>query len=561
LLGRRSGGTDDDFVVSARGWSAVVAWHFGDLWEIAAESVPTAPALAQGERTVSWADFDRHANALARSLVEAGAKHDDKVAIYLYNSPEYLETCFACFKAALVPVNTNYRYADSELVYLWDNADAVAVVFHGAFVEHVEHVRERVPKVHTWLWVDDGTGPCPSWAASYESTIAEGDAERLVPPWGRGDDDLLMIYTGGTTGQPKGVMWRHDDVVRGIIGASAERFRGPADYDVIRASITRPGRVTLPACPLMHATGFFASVGRLTTAGSVVFLEGRRFDAEELLQTVERRTVNTAAIVGDAIAKPILAALDANPGRWDLSSLQALTSSGVMWSAPVKEALLRHLPQLRLIDNFGSSEAMGMGQSVSTSADTLQTAKFTITENTRVIDDENREVEPGSGQVGRVAVRGHQPVGYYKDQDKSDRTFVVINGERYSIPGDYARVEADGTLALLGRGSVCINTGGEKVFPEEVEEVLKLHGSIKDAVVVGVPDDRFGEVIAAVVEARPQQSLDAAELVAHVKEHLASYKAPKLVVPIATIGRAANGKVDYEFLRDYAAHQLALAGG
>jgi len=355
------------------------------------------------------------------------------------------------------------------------------------------------------------------------------------------------------------VMWRQDDVVRGVIGASAKRFRAPADYGGLRAWLTRPGKVSLPACPLMHATGFFSSLGRLSTAGCVVLLEGRRFDATELLDAVERRRVNTAVIVGDVVAKPILTALDAEPGRWDLSSLEAISSSGVMWSAPVKQALLKHMPQVRLIDNFGSSEAMGMGQSVSTSADSVQTANFRITENTRVIDDDNREVEPGSGQVGRVAVRGHQPLGYYKDPDKSDRTFVVINGERYSIPGDYASVESDGSLVLLGRGSGCINTGGEKGFPEEVEEVLKLHPNVKDAVVVGVPDDRFGEAIAAVIEPRRGQGVDEGELIDHVKERLARYKAPKHVLPIATIGRAANGKVDYKRLQLYANHQLRLA--
>src|SRR5262249_33821420 len=203
--------------------------------------------------------------------------------------------------------------------------------------------------------------------------------------------------------------------------------------------------------------------------------EGPRFDATELLDVVERRSVNTVVLVGDVVAKPILAALDAQPGHWDLSTIDAISSSGVMWSAPVKQGLLKHIPQARLVDNFGSSEAMGMGQSVSTSADSVQTAKFRITDNTRVIDEDNNEVAPGSGRVGRVAVRGHQPLGYYKDPDKSNRTFVMINGDRYSVPGDYAMVEADGSLTLLGRGSVCINTGGEKVFPEEVEEVLKLH--------------------------------------------------------------------------------------
>jgi acyl-CoA synthetase (AMP-forming)/AMP-acid ligase II len=436
----------------------------------------------------------------------------------------------------------------------------VVVVFHASLVEHVQHVRSRVPRVATWLWVDDGSGACPEWAVPYETAMSM-PSERVVPDWGRGPDDLLFIYTGGTTGMPKGVMWRQDDVVRGVVGASARHFRKPADYEGLRAWLTHLGKVSLPACPLMHATGFFASLGRLSTAGSVALLEGHRFDATELLDVVERRHVNTVIVVGDVVAKPILAALDAEPARWDLSTIDAISSSGVIWSAPVKQGLLNHIPQARLVDNFGSSEAMGMGQSVSTSTGSVQTAQFRITENTRVIDDAGHEVTPGSGRVGRVAVRGHQPLGYYKDQEKSDRTFVMINGDRYSVPGDYAMVEADGSLTLLGRGSVCINTGGEKVFPEEVEEVLKLNPSVRDAVVVGVPDDRFGEAVAAVVEPGMGHGVDEEAVIEFVKERLARYKAPKHVLAIPTIGRAANGKVDYKRLKKYAENHLRVGTG
>jgi fatty-acyl-CoA synthase len=536
----------------------MAAWNFATLWEIAAGNLPDAPALVHGERTTDWADFDRRANGLARTLLDAGAAQQDKVALYLYNCPEYLETCFACFKAGLVPVNTNYRYADDELLYLWDNADAVAVVFHGAFSERIEHIRDRAPRVKMWLWVDDGSGDRPSWAVPYEEAAATPTDGPVEAPWGRGEDDLLMIYTGGTTGMPKGVMWRQDDLVRGVIGASARRFRGPADYDMVRGLLTRPGRVGLPACPLMHGTGWFAALAVLATAGSVVTLNSRRFDAEELLDAYERYQVNVSAIVGDAFGKPMLAALDAHPDRWDLSKLMALNSSGVMWSAPVKEGLLRHLPHVQLIDNFGSSEAMGMGQSVSTSDTAVQTAKFSLSDNTRVVDDDGKDVEPGSGEIGRVAVRGHQPIGYYKDPEKSARTFVVIDGDRYSIPGDYAAVEADGTLVLLGRGSVCINTGGEKVFPEEVEEALKLHPAVHDAVVVGVPDERFGEAITAIVELDGSAPFDESNVIEHVKARLASYKAPKRVLPVDTIGRAANAKVDYKRLREVALERLGL---
>lgn len=545
------------------------AWNFATIWEIVAGNVPDAPAVIQGERVVPWSEFNARADGVADWLLRSNDRpalaHQDKVALYLYNSPEYLETCFACFKAGLVPINTNYRYADDELAYLWDNADAVAVVFHASLAEHIERLRPRLPRIQRWLWVDDCStdsigadntaSRCPDWATPYEDAATSG-AGRVEAPWGRGDDDLLIIYTGGTTGLPKGVMWRQDDLVRGVIGATSKRLRGPANYEDIRATFTRPGRVGLPACPLMHGTGWFSSLALLSTGGSVVLLTGRHFDAEELLDCYQRHGVHVSAIVGDALAKPIVAALDANPDRWDLSALRVLNSSGVMWSAEVKQRLLGHQPDVQLVDNFGSSEAMGMAQSVTTSSETAQTARFKVSANTRVIDDNDADVVPGSGQVGRVAVRGHQPLGYYKDPEKSASTFVEIGGDRYSIPGDYASVAADGSLELLGRGSVCINTGGEKVFPEEVEETLKLHISVHDAVVVGTPHERFGEAITAVVELDRAATLDADSIIDHVKGRLASYKAPKEVVTIDSIGRSASGKVDYKALRQYALDQL-----
>ncbi|HEX7168917.1 MAG TPA: acyl-CoA synthetase, partial [Acidimicrobiales bacterium] len=313
----------------------------------------------------------------------------------------------------------------------------------------------------------------------------------------------------------------------------------------------------LPACPLMHGTGAFTSFSGMSSAGCVVTLESRHFEPEELLDAVQRHEVNVLAIVGDAFGKPILRALDAHPGEWDLSSVIAVISSGVMWSEETKQGLLKHHPGMLLADQFSSSEALGMGSSVSSASGTSHTAKFRLGENAIVLSEDGTRIEPGSGEVGMVAVKGRTPIGYYKDPEKTARTFKVIDGERYSVPGDYATVEADGTLKLLGRGSVCINTGGEKVFPEEVEEVLKTHASIRDAVAVGVPDEKWGEAIVAVVEATPGATVDEADVVSHVKAHLASFKAPKRVVVVDTIGRAPNGKVDYKRLRDDAVRSLA----
>ncbi len=534
-------------------------WNYAELWETVAGEIPDAPAQIHGSTTYTWREFDERANGVAQQLLDAGAQEQDKVAQYLYNCPAYMESMFASWKAGLVPVNTNYRYADDELVYLWDNADAMAVVFHGTFTDNIERIRSRVPKVKTWLWVDDGAGPCPHWAIPYE-TAAASHPGKVEAPWGRSGDHLYMLYTGGTTGMPKGVMWRQDDNIRNIIRAGTHPRYGedPVDYQVTRDLVNGPGMVSVPACPLMHGTGCMTQLIALSGGGCVVTLESRNLDIEELFDTIEQRKGNTTAIVGDAFAKPMLRALDAQPDRWDLTSLFVFTSSGVMFSEASKQGLIKHLPHAMIVDAFSSSEAVGMGQSVSSAGSDSGTAKFKVGEFTKVFAEDLTEVVPGSGQTGRVAVGGPQPVGYYKDPEKTAATFIQVDGKRYSVPGDFATVEADGSITLLGRGSVCINTGGEKVFPEEVEEILKLHPDVRDAVAVGVPDEKFGEAITAVVELAPEAVLDEAGIIAHVKSKLASYKAPKRVLAVGTIGRAPNGKVDYKRLKQHARDELGI---
>ena len=532
-------------------------WNFANVWELVAGQVADSPAQIQGERVLTWAEFDRRADGVAQFLLHAGVAEQDKVAQYLYNCPEYLESVFASLKAGLVPINTNYRYADAELVYLWDNADVVAVVFHGSFTDTIERIRAQVPRVATWLWVDDGSDPCAPWATPYEDAAATAFRARPVQgPWGRDGDHLLMTYTGGTTGMPKGVMWRQDDLFRNLVGTFAPVAHERVDTQIIIDLVNGPGPIGLPACPLMHGTGMYTQLIVLSLGGSVVTLESHTLDVEELLDVTEREKVQQIALVGDAFSKPILAALDAEPDRWDLSELYLIASSGVMWSEESKQRLLAYQPNMMLADAFSSSEAIGMGLSVSSSGGTPATAKFTLGDRARVINGSGEDVTPGSGEIGRVALRGNVPIGYYKDPEKSARTFPYIDGERYSVPGDYAQVEADGTITLLGRGSVVINTGGEKVFPEEVEEALKTHESVRDAVAVGVPDEKFGEAITAVVESNDGAPIDEAVLIAHVKSRLAAYKAPKRVLVIDTIGRAANGKVDYKRLKQYALDQL-----
>ena len=532
---------------------------FADVWEGVADALPDAQAQVHGDRRYTWAELDRRADGIARALLDAGVQHQDKVAQYLYNGPEYLESLFGIIKIGLAPVNTNYRYTDDELVYLWDNADAVAVVFHGTFVETIERMRDRVPLVRTWLWVDDGSGPCPDWAVPYESA-ATSATERTVAPWGRTPDDLYLLYTGGTTGMPKGVMWRQADILSMLNAAATVKYPEDATIDDVRRIVGEagPGQVHVPACPLMHGTGALTSFGALDAGGSVVTLTSRHFEVTELLDVIEREGVTSLAIVGDAFAKPMLRALDDSPGKWEISSLKLIASSGVMWSQETKEGLLRHHPNMLLSDGFSSSEAIGMGSSVSGGgAGVSKTAKFSLGPRARVISEDGRFVEPGSGEAGLVALKGPNPIGYYKDEAKTAATFRVIDGERYSIPGDWATVEADGSLTLLGRGSVCINTGGEKVFPEEVEEVLKQHPLVRDAVVVGVPDEKFGEAITAMVEPAPGATVDEGDVIAHVKSKLAAYKAPKRVFDVTTIGRAPNGKVDYKRLKAEAIERVA----
>jgi 3-oxocholest-4-en-26-oate---CoA ligase len=530
-------------------------WNLADIWEAHAERFGDAAALVQGERRISWAEFDRRANGIAHTLLDAGLGHQAAVAHYLFNGPEYIETFCAASKAGLVPVNTNYRYTDDELVYLWENADAAAVVFHGSFVATIERIRDRLSKVQIWLWVDDGSDPCPAWAMRYEDGAAAGVAGVSVRgPWGRSGDDIVMLYTGGTTGYPKGVMWRQDDIVM-LLDAPAKR---PLPAEPSRAAlverVTKPGIIAIAAAPLMHGTGLFNAINTLMLAGCVVTMEGRSFDPAALLATIERERVTSMSIVGDAFAKPIVRALDT--GSYDFSSMRVMLSSGVIWSAETKAALLRHNPRLIMIDSLGSSEAIGMATSTTdaSSGDATQTASFRLNSNTRVITEDGRDVQPGSGEIGLVALKGRTPVGYYKDPAKSAATFRVIGGERYSIPGDWASVDDDGTLRLLGRGSQCINTGGEKVFPEEVEEALKLHPAVHDAAVVGVPDERFGEAIVALVEPHAGDAgvFDDAELIASVKAHLAAYKAPKRIIRVDSVGRAPNGKLDYRRLKETA---------
>ncbi len=536
-------------------------WNFADVYETVATRLPGAPCQIQGERTLSWADVDRRANGLARDLLDAGLGRQAKVAAYLYNAPEYLESYLGAFKAGLVPVNTNYRYGPEEIAYLFDNSDTEAVVFHTSFTELLDKVRSRLPRVRRWYAVDDG-GTVPDWSTPYEEVVRGGRPDPVRGAWGRSGDDLLLLYTGGTTGMPKGVMWRQDDLFN-VLGGGGNPVLGQApatDLDDYASRITGPGFVTLPACPLMHGTGQFVAFVTLNGGGCIVTLEGRSFDAAELWRAVERHRVNGMAIVGDAFARPMLAELQAHPGRYDTSSVMLMSSSGVMWSQETKAALLELVPQVILFDSLGSSEAVGLAASISAGESATDTAQFQLGERVHVFTDDGREVVPGSDDVGMVAISGFIPLGYYKDEAKTARNFRTIDGVRYSIPGDYAQVNADRSLHLLGRGSVCINTGGEKVYPEEVEEVLKEDPAVADAACVAVPDDRFGESICALIEPSGTTAVDEEELKQRVRSRLAGFKVPRSYLTVESLGRSPAGKLDYPGLSKLARASAPSSG-
>ena len=529
-----------------------MGWNFGDILDAVGPNVsPEAPAFIHGQRVINWSDVVRTTNNMARGLIARGARPGDKIAIYMRNRPEYLLAVAAGWKARLTHVNVNYRYTPEEVWYIFDNSDAQTVVYASEFRDAVAEIRPRLPKVKTWVEVSEDSQVAP-FAERFEALGEEGNGGPLDIQ--RSGDDQFFIYTGGTTGMPKGVMWTHHDMRE--ITLQAARKLGPVPEtleELAEATRRMPvGARILPAPPLMHGTGLLTSMGTMMAGGCVITLEKPTFDAEELLTAIDAHKPQTLVIVGDSFGKPILNALNAAPGRYDVSSILTIVSSGVMWSHEVKKGMLEHMPQAMLSDGFSSSEALGMGNSIMTRDSEVQTAKFMLGERCKVFDENDQPVEPGSGKSGMVAIGPPNPLGYYKDDEKTARTFRTISGVRYSIPGDWCIVEADGTLTLLGRGSACINTSGEKVFPEEVEEALKTHPSVDDALVVGLPDEKWGQAVTGVVRLSEGASLDEEALRAHVRKSLAGYKTPKRVVSTDHSIRASNGKADYATARKIA---------
>ena len=538
--------------------------QFATIWESIADSIGDSPAVTQGTVTRTWSEYEQRASRLASALVDAGLQPQSKVGLYLYNSNEYLEAQFATFKFRGVPVNVNYRYLDEELLYLLDNSDAEALFFHSSLGDRVARVVDRLPKLKLLVEVSDDGEHHVVTAIPYNTLLADYDP---MPRITRDEDDIYMLYTGGTTGMPKGVMYQMGSLVEGFVngGLAFIGMTPPAEISQLgttvrdaHASGIRP--ITIPGCPIMHGTGMWIGAMMPQSGGAhVITLQKRSFDAHEMFQVVQEKKATLAVVVGDSFVKPMIRALDeaiAKGTPYDASSLKMIASSGVMWTSEVKEALLDRIEHVVLLDAMGSSEG-SMGTSISMKGLPPKTAKFAVAPTTKVFTDDDREVVPGSGEIGKVAAGGAVPLGYYKDPEKSSKTFRTINGVRYSFPGDMATVEADGSLTLLGRGSQVINSGGEKIFPEEVEEAVKRVEGVLDCLVVGIDDEKFGQAVTAVASLSPGAKVEEAAIIANVKTQLAGYKAPKRVVFVAQIPRAPNGKADYKTARDMAIAGLA----
>ena len=530
--------------------------HWATAWESISDVIPDAPAVTNGDVTHTWSDYDERAARVASAFTAAGLGTDSKIGLYLYNGNEYLEAQYGAFKMRGVPVNVNYRYLDEELWYLLDNSDAEALVFHTSLADRVDRVVGRLPKLKLLIEVDDDGDHHVDGAASYRDVIT---ANEPMPRVERSEDDIYMLYTGGTTGMPKGVMY-DIGLITGFfcqLGFGGIGLPVPDSADALApavADIHRQGQasVSITGAPLMHGTGLWlGAMMHHLAGGHVITLTSRSLDADELLTAIQRHRVTHNTIVGDSFSKPIIRALRAAIDRgepYDMSALKMMVSSGVMWTTEVKEELLDLIPQIVLLDAIGSSEG-SMGSQVTMRGVKTETAKFTSNPTTKVFDHDDNEVVPGSGEIGMVAAGGLVPLGYFKDPEKSARTFRTIDGVRYSFPGDLAQIDADGNLVLLGRGSQVINSGGEKIYPEEVEEAVKRVDGVVDCLVVGVDDEKFGQAVTAVASLAEGASVSEADAIASVKAQLAGFKAPKRIVWVDQVPRAPNGKADYRAAR------------
>lgn len=536
-------------------------YNLATINEAIAEAISDREAIVFRDRRFTYADFTRRTRRLANLLIEHGfgchterdalngwRSGQDHLGIYLYNGNEFLEGMLGAFKARVAPFNVNYRYVDEELVYLLNNAKTRALLYHSSLSEHVRHVRDQVPSLELLIQVNDEPVPLLEGAVEYEAALAGSSEEKPDREWS--PDDLYILYTGGTTGMPKGVLWRQGDILIATLGA--RRTDGEVlqsiDQYVSRAQASR--RRHLPAPPFMHGAGHWVALQAFNTGGTVVIQnEVRRFDAADVLDLIETERVNNLLLVGDAFGRPLADEL-ARRER-DLSSLRNIMTGGAIMTAKLKAELLERLPQIRIIDTAGSSETGGQGSQVSIAASGAETGRFRLSPHNAVLsEDMTRTLEPGHDGLGWWARAGNIPLGYLDDEAKTAETFPVVNGVRYSVPGDKVRLLDDNTLELHGRESVTINSGGEKIFAEEVEHALKHHDAVFDAVVAGRPSERWGSEVVAIVRLRDGAAATEEALLEECGRHIARYKLPKAFVFVDEILRSPAGKADYRWARE-----------
>ena len=546
-------------------------FNLADLFESVANRVPDREAVAWQGTRLTFEGLDGRANQLAHGLESLGLDVDDHVGAFMYSRPEYLETMVAAFKIRAVPINVNYRYVAEELAYLFSNAELRVLVVEATFAPVVASIRGQLPLLEQIIVVDDGSQGAEALpdAVAYEELLAPNSPSAGFGP--RSADDGYIAYTGGTTGQPKGVLWRHEDIFFATMtpGVVVSRPEDVADNAVApihprllplaQQGVAVPDIfVSYALGPLMHVSGHWSAWGAMLSGGRTVLHPSRRMDADTVLRTVASERPTMLTIVGDSMGRPLVEAIEANPVRHDTSSVLMLGSGGSIMSADVKDRLFDGFPSVMVLtEAIGSTESPAQAVSITVRGQGAGRAlRFNADERTTVFDDELRPVRAGSGAVGRLATKGRVPVGYFHDPEKSASTFVTVDGVRWALPGDIATIEDDGSIRLLGRGTMCINSGGEKVYPEEVEAVLKMHPAVVDAVVVGVADPRFGERVAAVVQpvsGSPAPSFEAVQ--DHCRVHLAGHKVPRQVTVVDEVPRSPSGKADYSW-----AKRVAQAG-
>jgi acyl-CoA synthetase (AMP-forming)/AMP-acid ligase II len=532
-------------------------FNIADLFERVVDARPDNPALVCEQRRLSYRELDERASRLANYWQSLGFGRGDHIGLQLRNGSEYIEGMLAAYKIRAVPININYNYVEAELAYIYDNADLVGLVCHRQFVPLAATVASGLDKLGNILYVEDESGSdVPEHCHSYEQVLQDASPARDFGE--RSGDDLYIVYTGGTTGMPKGVMWRHEDIFFSAMGGGdPDSSKGPIKSpEEIVERIPEMEMAALPVPPFMHAAAQWLAMNTLFAAGKLVIPANGEFDAKRILQAVNDEKVLLIVIVGDAMAIPLCDELEANPDQYDMSSLFAIASGGALFSPVTKNRVLQLLPGRMIIDGLGSSETGAMGNKLSAESGDSDQPRFMVGENMIVLDDKDQPVQPGSGVIGRLAKKGHVPLGYYKAPEKSAETFVEINGERWAIPGDMASVEDDGTVLLHGRGSTSINTGGEKVFPEEVEAALKAHPNITDTLVVGIPDERWGQIVVALYQSRDGEDLSLEQVRDFCRGTIASYKAPRALLKVERIKRTPAAKADYVWAKEEAVSRL-----